>query len=183
MRKSIWVLAFVPGLLLPPAQSAVCQAEEEIAAQENTVQENGAQENGAFYVVAEYGEDRDPALDLQVAVERAQTEGKRILLEVGGDWCGWCKLLDGFIHDHPAVFGKLEAGFLIMKVNWSRDNRNEEFLGQYPTIRGYPHIFVLEKDGTFLHSQNTAELEEGRSYDEEVLLAFLDEWMPSAGGS
>ena len=69
------------------------------------------------------------------------------------------------------------------KLNWSRDNRNEEVLGQYPTIRGYPHIFVLEKDGTFLHSKNTVELEKGRSYDEEVLLAFLDEWMPSTDGS
>ncbi|MFH1765436.1 MAG: thioredoxin family protein [Gemmatimonadota bacterium] len=174
MRSSIRLLALVPSVLLclgfPPffVAPAHCQTEPEYA---------------AFYVVEEYDEARDPAVDLKVTVERAQTVGKRILLEVGGVWCGWCKLLDGFIHDHPAVSAKLDAGFLIMKVNWSRGNPNEEFLGQYPTIRGYPHIFVLEKDGTLLHSQNTGDLEEGKSYNEGALLGFLDDWMPSKGGS
>jgi len=167
MRSSTRVLALVPSFLLLTIEPSVCQTEPEPA---------------SFYVVANYDEGRDPAVDLKVTVQRAQTEGKRILLEVGGVWCGWCKLLDGFIHDHPAVSGKLEAGFLIMKVNWSRGYENEDFLGQYPAIRGYPHIFVLEKDGGLLHSQNTAELEEGRSYNEEVLLAFLDEWMSSSTG-
>lgn len=164
MRSRPKVMVLFSTLLLLPAQAAFSQTE---------------QEYGAFYVVSDYDEARDPAVDLQATVERAQAEGKRILLEVGGVWCGWCKLLDGYIHDHSSVSDKLEAGFLIMKVNWSQGNRNEAFLGQYPSIRGYPHIFVLEKDGTFLHSQNTGDLEEGRSYNEQVLLAFLDDWMPS----
>lgn len=136
----------------------------------------------SFYVVADYDEARDPSADLADAVTRAQAEGKRILLEVGGEWCGWCKRLDAFIHDHADVSAKLEIGFLIVKVNWSQGNRNEAFLGQYPAIHGYPHIFVLERDGSFLHSQNTAELEEGPSYNEGVLLGFLDRWMPAVGG-
>jgi thiol:disulfide interchange protein len=139
----------------------------------------GDQEAASFYVVADYGVDRDPAADLEVAVERALRESKRILIQVGGHWCGWCKLLDGFIHDHPSISEKLEAGFLIMKVNWSRENRNEAFLGQYPDIPGYPHIYVLEKDGTFMHSQGTLELEEGRSYNEQAILDFLDRWFPN----
>jgi thiol:disulfide interchange protein len=136
-------------------------------------------EYAPFYAVSEYDEARDPAADLAATVARAQEEGKRILLKVGGEWCGWCKLLDAYIHEHPAVYEKMEAGFLIIKVNWSRGNQNEAFLNDYPEIRGYPHLFVLEKDGTLLHSQNTGDLEEGRSYDEDVVLAFLDEWMPS----
>jgi hypothetical protein len=36
---------------------------------------------------------------------------------------------------------------------------------------------VLESDGTFLYSKNTVELEEGRSYNEDAILAFLDEWI------
>ena len=168
MRSSTRVLALLPAFFLSSVDSSLCQTQ---------------QEYGAFYVVSEYDELRDPAVDLAAAVDRARAEGKRILLEVGGTWCGWCKLLDAFIHDHPAVSGKLEKGFLIMKVNWSQGNRNEGFLGQYPTVRAYPHIFVLEKDGTLLHSQDTGELEEGSSYNEEVLLAFLDEWMPPTGGS
>jgi thiol:disulfide interchange protein len=135
----------------------------------------------AFYVVAEYDETRDPAVDMAGAVERAQEEGKRILVVVGGEWCGWCKLLEDFIRNTPEVHEAVDTGFLIVKVNWSRGNPNEAFLGLYPAIRGYPHIFVLEKDGTFLHSQSTGELEEGRSYNLGAVLGFLDRWKPSAG--
>mgnify|MGYP000051851594 CR=1 FL=1 len=60
-----------------------------------------------------------------------------------------------------------------MKVNYSRENYNEEFLGQYPDIPGYPHLYVLENDGTLLYSKNTVELEEGRSYNEQAILDFL----------
>ena len=51
-----------------------------------------------------------------------------------------------------------------LKVNFSPENQNRSFLRRYPRIPGYPHIFVLESDGRFLHSQGTAELESGRSY-------------------
>lgn len=167
MRGSIWVSALVTLTILVGPIPAHPQTNPEHA---------------AFYVVADYGVDRDPAEDLKMAVVRAQTEGKRILVQVGGPWCGWCRILDGFIHDHPSIFEKLEAGFLIMKVNWSRENKNESFLGQYPRIPGYPHIYVLEKDGSFLHSQDTVELEEGRSYNEQAILDFLDRWFPPPGG-
>ena len=164
MGSSIRLFAFVAGLLSLALEPSHGQT---------------GQDPAGFYVVAEYDVARDPAADLTVTVERAQAEGKRILLEVGGAWCGWCTLLDGFIRDHPTVSGKLEAGFLIMKVNWSRENQNQGFLGQYPPIPGFPHIFVLERDGAFLHSQDTVDLEEGHSYNEEALLTFLDEWMPT----
>jgi thiol:disulfide interchange protein len=163
MRSPIWLFALSSALLFSYVQPAAGQAYVEFA---------------PFYVVSAYDEARDPAADLKVAVERAQKEGKRILLEAGGTWCGWCKLLDAYIHDNAKVSEKLASGFLIMKVNWSSGNKNEAFLGQYPDIGGYPHIFVLEKDGTFLHSQNTGDLEEGKSYNEEAILTFLGEWAP-----
>ena len=166
MRSSKWILSFLPLATLFLVLPLVAQEKEGPA---------------AFYVVSEYDETRDPAVDLQVAVERAQREGKRILIQVGGEWCSWCKLLDAYIHDHPSVSEIIDSNYLMMKVNWSRENHNEAFLGQYPAIRGYPHIFVLEKDGSFLHSQGTGELEEGRSYNEEVLIGFLREWAGSNG--
>ncbi len=74
----------------------------------------------------------------------------------------------------------LQQHYLIMKVNYSDENRNEEFLKAYPKVPAYPHFFVLDSDGRFLHSQGTAELEEGRGYDENVFLAFLAKWQPGA---
>ena len=67
-----------------------------------------------------------------------------------------------------------------MKVNYSDDNQNEDFLKAYPKIPAYPHLFVLDSDGRFLHSQGTGELEEGRGYNESVFLTFLETWQPQS---
>jgi thioredoxin-related protein len=133
-------------------------------------------EADSLYTVARYDPQRDPAEDLAKTVRVAQQTNKRILLQVGGEWCGWCHRLDNFIAEHSAVSQAIGENFVIMKVNFSDDNRNEAFLAQYPPIPGYPHLYVLKRDGTLLHSQNTVELEEGSSYSEAALLAFFDRW-------
>lgn len=71
----------------------------------------------------------------------------------------------------------MKANFLVMKVNYSDENKNQELLKQFPDVPAYPHYFVLDSDGKFLHSQGTGELEEGKSYDEDVFVAFLKSWM------
>jgi dienelactone hydrolase len=140
------------------------------------------EDSDSIFVVAVYDPGRDPFADLETAIERAQAEGKRILIDVGGTWCVWCSILDSYIEEHPAVAEKLRANYVVVKVNFSLENRNEPFLSRYPEIPGYPHIYVLDSDGTLLHSQNTAELESGNSYSEDAVLRFLDEWAPQRAG-
>lgn len=51
-----------------------------------------------FYVVDHYDPARDPAADLELTVQRAEAENKRILLVIGGEWCIWCEYLANFLH-------------------------------------------------------------------------------------
>ena len=120
----------------------------------------------------------DPFEDLQNTIVEAQEAGKNILLNIGGNWCGWCYTLDRYIKDNDDVRELLEVNFVVLKVNMSPQNRNEEFLAQYPRVIAYPYFFVLAPDGTFLHPQRTGPLEEGRSYDKAKLMGFLREWGP-----
>jgi thioredoxin-related protein len=121
---------------------------------------------------------RDPAKDLSAAIGKAKKENKRIILDVGGEWCGWCKLLDKYFVEKQDIGRYLHDNYVVVKVNFSPENENKAFLGAYPKIEGYPHFFVLEKDGKFLHSQNTGELEEGQGYSDEKMMAFLKKWAP-----
>lgn len=124
---------------------------------------------------------RDPAKDLEAAKVLAQKENKRILLDVGGEWCGWCKLLDQYFIDKKEIGAYLKQNYVVVKVNFSPENENKAFLGALPKIKGYPHFFVLEKDGKFLHSQDTALLEEGHGYSDAKMMAFLTKWAPVKG--
>jgi len=121
---------------------------------------------------------RDPADDLATAKVEAQRAGKRIILDVGGEWCTWCHILDRFVEGDAEVRHLRDAKYVWMKVNYSEDNDNAAFLSQYPEVKNYPHLFVLEADGRLLHSQFTGELEQGKGYDRGRFLAFLQEWAP-----
>ena len=126
--------------------------------------------------VAEYSPDRDPVADVTSAVARAKREHRRVLMVVGGEWCKWCHILAAYIKANPDVERAWNDRFVTVHVNFSPENENKLFLGGYPQIPGYPHIFVLESDGNLLHSQDTGLLEEGQGYSKAKVIAFLDEW-------
>ena len=95
-----------------------------------------------------------------------------------GDWCVWCKKLDQFFEANQDVADFLERNFVVVKVNFSPENKNQRVLSRYPEIPGFPHFFVLDDAGRLLQSQGTAELEEGDHHDREKVLAFLRRWAP-----
>ena len=120
---------------------------------------------------------RNPPEDLKQAIVVAQREKKRIMLELGGDWCIWCRFMDEFYASHSDILQFRADHYVLVKVNVSDENWNEEFLSQFPVAAGYPHIYILDSDGTFLHSQDTAELESrADSYVPERFMGFLQKW-------
>lgn len=133
----------------------------------------------AYEAVHQYDPARDAAKDIDAAVLEAARSGRRVLLEVGGEWCIWCHRLDAFWEEYPDIAELLDANYVMVKVNFSPDNENKEVLSRYPEIPGYPHFFVLDADGSLLHSQDTGKLETGDRHDPEKVLAFLEEWAPA----
>jgi thiol:disulfide interchange protein len=125
---------------------------------------------------AKFDPARDAATDVANAVALARAQGKRVIVDVGGEWCGWCHILDGFIAANADVKSLIASRYVWVKVNYSKENRNEAFLSRWPQVAGYPHLFVLDADGKLLHSQDTGELEAGKSYDKEKFLAFVQQW-------
>jgi thiol:disulfide interchange protein len=166
--KSLAAWFIAAGLLI--CTSAVLRAQE--------AQSATAAKAKPVYSVETYDPKRDAAADLKATMDQARKKGKRILVQVGGDWCGWCHLMNKYFHENETVAAALQKDFIIQKVNYSEENRNKEFLGQYPSIKGYPHLFVLDSDGKLLHSQDTALLEEGKGYRESAVLEFLAKWAP-----
>jgi thioredoxin-related protein len=132
-----------------------------------------------YVPVLKYDPKRDAALDIAEAAAEAKRTNKRVLVEVGGEWCIWCHMMDDFFEKHPEVLGLREKNFVMVKVNFSDENKNEQVLSRYPEIPGYPHLFVLDSDGKLLHSQDTSELEEGRGYNLTKFTAFLQQWAPT----
>lgn len=129
-----------------------------------------------FYSVALYDEAQDPTADLAVTIERATAENKRIIIQVGGEWCIWCHRISDYMETNEKVRKLVDDHFIVIKVTYPAA-KVDSFLEQYPRVEAYPHLFVLEPDGTFLHSQGTSELELEKGYNEEVFCQFLNDWV------
>jgi thioredoxin-related protein len=126
-----------------------------------------------------YNPSADPQSDLKAALTRASKEGKNVLVDVGGEWCSWCHRMDKFIADHEELRTLLATRYVLVKVNFSEENKNQRFLAQYPKIEGYPHIFVFDRSGKLLISKNTGDLEEAKSYNFVRFVEFLKQYSES----
>lgn len=128
-----------------------------------------------------YDARRDPDKDLAAAGAEAKKSGKNIFVEVGGEWCSWCHILDRFFQEHPSLEALRDRNYVSMKVNMSQENPNRAFLSHFPYIHGYPHIFILDAEGNLIRSEPTNVLEDGRSYNAKRFQKFLEQFAAKRG--
>lgn len=133
-----------------------------------------------YVPVSTFDPKREAVRDIDDAITEAKQSGRRILLDVGGEWCVWCRRLDSLFVRRTDLADFMHKHFVVVKVNYSPENKNESVLSRYPKVAGYPHLFVLANDGKLLHSQDTGALEAGKGHDPEKVLAFLRAWAPPA---
>ena len=167
MKKIIYVLL----IILVGSFGAFAQTSATKKTEEKTSTQTATREK--------FDPTRNAVEDLKTAVGKATKENKRIILDVGGEWCIWCRWMDDYFIKNVDLTKLRDENFVWLKINMSEDNENKEVLSKYPAAEGYPHLYVLEKDGTFLHSQGTAELEEGKSYNKQKFTDFLTKWSPT----
>ena len=135
---------------------------------------DAAPENASLPV--KFEPSRDASRDLDAALQMARATKRRVLVEVGGEWCVWCHIMDRFFAANPDLKALRDARFVWLKVNYSKENSNEALLARWPKVAGYPHLFVIDSDGRVLHSQDTSALEAGKTYDPAAFRTFLTDW-------
>ncbi|MEP6848096.1 MAG: thioredoxin family protein [Acidobacteriota bacterium] len=127
---------------------------------------------------------RNAKADVDAAVITAKASNKRIILDIGGEWCIWCVYMDKFFYQHPELAKVRDDNFVWVKINFSPENENKEFLATFPDPpKGYPHLYVSDQDGKLLYSKDTSELEEPHAYSLTRFTAFLEEWSPKRAAS
>ncbi len=129
-----------------------------------------------------YNPKSDASKDLKAAIVEAKSKDKHILAFVGGNWCSWCMLLDKYIKENATVKEYIKTNYVMLKINHSKENKNWDVLQQleFPNRFGFPVLVVLNEDGKRIHTQNSGYLEEGKGYNEKVVMKFLQGWTKKA---
>jgi thiol:disulfide interchange protein len=121
-------------------------------------------------------------VDLKAAMAEAQAEHKNILMDVGGNWCPWCILVDRTLHEDAQLNALLKKNYVLLHVDFSQGHENTAFLSHYPKPTGFPAWYVLSAEGKLLKAEDTSQLEADHQlaagYNRDALKRFLVENAP-----
>jgi thioredoxin-related protein len=125
-----------------------------------------------------YNPNANPTTEIEEKLNLIEDSEKHLILMVGGNWCPWCRMLSEYFETNEEVEALLEDNFEVVKVNYSKENKNKETLAKYgfPQRFGFPVLVVLDKNGHRVHTQNTVCLEEGKGYNDKRVKEFLKNW-------
>ncbi|MBR6132273.1 MAG: thioredoxin family protein, partial [Bacteroidales bacterium] len=125
-----------------------------------------------------YNEEVDAMAQIQTASMLAKQSGRYVLCQVGGNWCPWCIRFANFATTDSVIAPLIERNFVYVHINYSKANKNPEamkYLGN-PARFGFPVFVILDEEGKPIHIQESASLEEGKSYDRKKVENFLSLW-------
>lgn len=133
-----------------------------------------------------YGEIYEPAADakaaIAAAVAKAKTEGKHVLVKIGGNWCPWCYFLHDELETRPKLAELVARSYVLVRVNYDPQHKNEAVLAEleHPERFGFPVLVVLDGEGKRLHTQDSGLLEVGDHHDPRQVEQFLKGWTPES---
>jgi len=124
----------------------------------------------------------DAKADIETAIVKANTEGKHVLIQIGGNWCRWCIAFNKKVTENDTLKNVLEANYISYHLNYSKENLNEAALEEldFPQRFGFPVFVILDGNGKRLHTQNSVYLEEGKGHNAKKILNFFNHWSPTA---
>jgi hypothetical protein len=115
---------------------------------------------------------------IAAALKAAQRDHKRVLVEWGGNWCGWCYKLHDVFHKDPEVQPIIQEKFVLVLIDSGPNRALMLEYGGKDRQYSYPHLTVLDEQGMVLTNQETGSLEEGPNHDPKLVSAFLRKWTP-----
>jgi thioredoxin-related protein len=129
-----------------------------------------------------YNPNADAFADIHNAVAKAKKEHKHVLLQIGGNWCVWCRRFNTLVTTDTVLKRVLDSNYVVVHVNYSKENKNPEVLKSlgYPQRFGYPVFVVLDSKGNCIHTQNSGYLEDGKGHSKAKVEEFLRQWSPAA---
>ena len=122
----------------------------------------------------------DAALDQALA--KAKVNGKRVLIDLGGNWCGDCLVLSATMH-RPELQAFVKRYFEVVTVDVGRFDRNLQIPARYglkDRLEGVPALLVVDpKSGKQIVSKaEITALANARAMSPQGLADWIAKWTP-----
>ena len=126
-----------------------------------------------------YDESADADAAVAKAKAQARAEHKLLLIDLGGNWCGDCRVLAGTM-EQPELKAFVDQHYVLVSVDIGRMTKNLQIPGHYgvdPKKGGVPNLLIVDpRSGKLLDAEHTAALEDARHMTPQALADWLAQW-------
>ncbi|GAA0551142.1 thiol-disulfide isomerase/thioredoxin [Rhizomicrobium palustre] len=125
-----------------------------------------------------YDEKADAVAAVDAAFARAKKSHKRVLIDLGGNWCGDCIVLANIMalkEVKPFIASKFE----VVAVDVGRFDKNLAIPARFgitSRLEGVPAVIVAEPDGTFVNKGKITALSDARHMSPQAVVDWLAQW-------
>ena len=126
-----------------------------------------------------YAEGADADAAVAAAKARALKAHKKLLIDLGGNWCPDCRILAGTMA-LPDVKRWLDRHFEVVSVDigrWDKNRQVSEHYGIHGRLAGAPSVLIVDpKTDTLLNRGHEAALSDARHMTPQALADWLAGW-------
>ncbi len=125
-----------------------------------------------------YDEQADARAAVARAKAQAKREHKRLLIDLGGNWCGDCRVLAGVL-DQPELKAFIARHFVVVAVDIGRYDKNGNIAAHYgiARIQGVPAILAIDPvHDRLLNNGRFSALSDARYMTPQALADWLAQW-------
>jgi thiol-disulfide isomerase/thioredoxin len=126
-----------------------------------------------------YDEKADANKDVAAAKARAKAQGKRLIIDLGGNWCADCRILAG-VMELPEVKAFLQRHYVVVSVDVGHFDRNEQIPAQYgvKSVKGVPALLIVDpRTNKLVNGDKLSALADARSMTPQALADWLALWI------
>ena len=133
------------------------------------------------YPYDEKGDANAKAADAKVAAAKAKAKasGKLLLIDLGGNWCGDCRILAATM-DLPEMKTFVDRHYETVEVDVGRMDKNLQVPAKYgitEKLEGVPSLLIVDlKTDKLINAGNTANLSDARHMSPQDLADWLAKW-------
>jgi thiol-disulfide isomerase/thioredoxin len=126
-----------------------------------------------------YDEKADADKLVAAAFARAKKSHKRVMLDLGGNWCPDCIILANVMR-LPAMKAFMDAHYEFAAVDVGRFDKNLKIparFGLTKRLEGVPTILVATPEGKLVNGDQVFALSNARDMTPQALAAYLAQWV------
>jgi thiol-disulfide isomerase/thioredoxin len=125
-----------------------------------------------------YDEKADAKAQVAAAFARANHTHKRVLIDLGGNWCPDCIILANFLK-LPEMRRFMAAHYELVAVDLGRFDRNRDIparFGLTKRLTGVPTVLIADPDGRLVNRGHVFAFTDARHMTPEGLADYLANW-------